>query len=311
METKTNNGYLKWILIGSLALVWGSSFMLMKRALVNYEPDQMAAIRMFASFLFLVPFTFSRFKEVQPHQWKYIAATGFLGNGIPAFLFAFAQTKVPSFMAGMLNSLTPVFTLALSFFIFNIKVQGMRLLGVLIGLAGAVGLILHNANGSIFQISWHAILIIVATLCYAGSVNVIRHKLHDAGALTVSSFALCFVGPLTGIYLFGFTDFADQIQWNQSFFNGSFFNIFSVNPINPFESLLCVLMLALFGTAISVVVFNQLIKIAGALFASSVTYLIPIVAMLWGMVHGEPLHLLHLFCLAAILFGVYLINRSK
>jgi drug/metabolite transporter (DMT)-like permease len=311
METKTNNGYLKWILIGSLALVWGSSFMLMKRALVNYEPDQMAAIRMFASFLFLVPFTFSRFKEVQPHQWKYIAATGFLGNGIPAFLFAFAQTKVPSFMAGMLNSLTPVFTLALSLFIFNIKVKGLRLLGVLIGLAGAIGLILHNANGSIFQISWHAILIIVATLCYAGSVNVIRHKLQDAGALTVSSFALCFVGPLTGIYLFGFTDFASQITWDSSFFNGSFLNIFSMNPINHFESLLCVLMLALFGTAISVVVFNQLIKIAGALFASSVTYLIPIVAMLWGLSHGEPLQLLHLFCLAAILFGVYLINRSK
>jgi drug/metabolite transporter (DMT)-like permease len=311
MQTTPSNGYLKWILIGSLALVWGSSFMLMKRALVNFAPDQMAAIRMFASFLFLVPFTFTRFKEVQPQQWKYIAASGFLGNGIPAFLFAFAQTKVPSFMAGMLNSLTPVFTLALSFFIFNIKVKGMRLLGVLIGLAGAIGLIIHNANGSVFQISWHAILIIVATLCYAGSVNVIRYKLHDAGALTVSSFALCFVGPISGVYLFGFTDFLHHLQFDQQFFTGSFFNIFSTNPINTFESLISVLILALFGTAISVVVFNQLIKIAGSLFASSVTYLIPIVAMLWGVVFGEPLVPIHLLFLAAILVGVYLINRSK
>lgn len=311
METQTNKGYLKWILIGSLALVWGSSFMLMKRALVHFEPDQMAAIRMFSSFLFLVPFTIGRFSEVKTHQWKYIAATGFLGNGIPAFLFAFAQTKVPSFMAGMLNSLTPVFTLALGFFIFKIKVKGMRLLGVALGLAGAVGLILHNANGSLFQISWHAILIIVATLCYAGSVNVIRHKLSDAGSLTVSAFALCFVGPITGIYLFGFTDFLEHFSFNAQMLNGSFFNIFSNNPINPFESLICILLLALFGTAISVVVFNQLIKIAGALFASSVTYLIPIVAMLWGVVHGEALHALHLLFLAFILFGVYLINRSK
>lgn len=302
---------MKWILIIALALVWGSSFMLMKHALVNFPPDQMASIRMFSSFLFLVPFTFSRWREVRPDQWKYVAATGFLGNGIPAFLFGFAQTKVPSFMAGMLNSLTPVFTLGLGFIIFNTKVSGARLFGVLLGLAGAVGLILHNANGSFQNISWQAILVVLATLCYAGSVNVIRHKLHDAGALTVSAFALCFVGPITGIYLFGFTDFLPKLMQASTSYSGNHFDFFSSQPDSPLESLVYVLILALFGTAISVVVFNRLIKIAGALFASSVTYLIPIVAMLWGVVDGEPLEALHLIFLSAILGGVYLINKSK
>jgi drug/metabolite transporter (DMT)-like permease len=311
MEEENRQPYLKWFLIGFLALIWGSSFMLMKRALVNIAPDQMASIRMFSSFLFLLPFTFSRFKEVKPHQWKYIAATGFLGNGIPSYLFGFAQTKVPSFMAGMLNSLTPVFTLGLGFIIFRTKVQGMRLFGVMLGLAGAVGLILHNANGSIFQVSWQAILVVLATVCYAGSVNVIRHKLHDAGSMTVSAFALCFVGPLAGFYLFGFTDFIERLSADHLQVTDSFMNLFSSHATGMLESLVCVLLLALFGTAISVVIFNQLIKIAGALFASSVTYLIPIVAMLWGVVDGEPLQLLHLFFLAAILFGVYLINKSK
>lgn len=283
----------------------------MKHALVNFPPDQMASIRMFSSFLFLLPFTFSRFAEVKKEQWKYIAATGFLGNGIPAFLFGFAQTNVPSFMAGMLNSLTPVFTLGLGFIIFNTKVSGGRLMGVLLGLAGAVGLILHNANGSFQQISWHAILIVLATLCYAGSVNVIRHKLLDAGALTVSAFALCFVGPITGIYLFGFTDFLPKLLQDASSFSGNHFDFYASQPDSPIESLVYVLILALFGTAISVVVFNRLIKIAGSLFASSVTYLIPIVAMLWGMVDGEPLELLHLLFLGAILGGVYLINKSN
>lgn len=311
MEENNHHPYLKWILIGFLALIWGSSFMLMKRGLVNIAPDQMASIRMFSSFLFLVPFTFSRIREVKPHQWKYIAATGFLGNGIPAYLFSFAQTKVPSFMAGMLNSLTPVFTLGLGFIIFKTKVQGMRLFGVLLGLAGAVGLILHNANGSVFQISWQAILVVLATVCYAGSVNVIRHKLNDAGSLTVSAFALCFVGPLAGIYLFGFTDFVYRIGTENLQVTDSFMNFFATHHTGMLESLVSVLLLALFGTAISVVVFNQLIKIAGALFASSVTYLIPIVAMLWGVVDGEPLQMLHLLFLGAILMGVYLINKSN
>lgn len=285
---------LKWVLIFGLALVWGSSFILMKRALVDFSPDQVASIRMFASFIFLFPFVIGKASRVEPGQWKYIIATGFLGNGIPAFLFAYAQTKVPSFMAGMLNSLTPLFTMVLGYFIFKNKVTFNQAAGVTLGLLGAIGLILLTSGGRIEDVSWYPILIVIATICYAGSVNIIRHKLHAVESLVISGFALSIVGPLTGIHLFS-TDFIHRLNENP----------------HAWIALGYVLILALFGTAISIVVFNKLIKMSGALFASSVTYLIPIVAMLWGLADQEYMGVVHLLALAAILTGVYLINLKK
>jgi drug/metabolite transporter (DMT)-like permease len=294
MEMVHKNSSLKWILMAGLALVWGSSFILMKRALVDFLPDQVASIRMFASFLFLFPFVIGKSAKVKKGQWKFIFSTGFLGNGIPAFLFTYAQTKVPSFMAGMLNSLTPLFTMIMGYFIFKNKVSLSKILGVGVGLAGAVGLILLTSGGKIEDVSWYPMLIVLATICYAASVNIIRNKLHEVDSIVIAGFALFIVGPLTGIHLF-MTDFLTRL---------------SENP-HAWVALGYVLLLALFGTAISVVVFNQLIKMSGALFASSVTYLIPIVAMLWGVADGEQMGVFHLAALAAILGGVYLINLKK
>lgn len=285
---------MKWILIAALAVIWGSSFILMKKALVDFSPGQVASLRMFSSFLFLIPFVFHRLKEIKKEEWKFMVASGFLGNGIPAFLFAYAQTRIPSFMAGMLNSLTPVFTMALGYFIFNTRVTLLRVVGVSIGLAGAVWLIgMTTSTGDLSEVSWYPILIVIATLCYAGSVNIIRHKLQAADSLVIAAGALTSIGPITGIYLFS-TDFIDRLQ---------------TNP-DSWLSMAYVLILALLGTTLSLVFFNRLIKIAGALFASSVTYLIPIVAMLWGLADGETMGVWHLAALGAILGGVYLINKS-
>src|SRR6187431_3299496 len=146
---KTGEGQsLKWILMISLGLIWGSSFILMKRGLVDFPSDQVAAIRMFISFLCLFPFVILQAKKIKSHQWKFIFATGLLGNGIPAFLFTAAQTKIPSFMAGMLNSLVPIFTLTFGYFIFKSEVTKNKVAGVMLGLAGAVGLILLTSGGS-------------------------------------------------------------------------------------------------------------------------------------------------------------------
>ena len=278
----------------ALALIWGSSFILMKKALVDFTPGQVASVRMFSSFLFLLPFVYHRLSEIKTTEWKFMVASGFLGNGIPAFLFAYAQTRIPSFMAGMLNSLTPVFTLALGYFIFQTKVTLLRVLGVSIGLGGAIWLVgMTTASGDLSDVSWYPLLVVIATICYAGSVNIIRHKLQEADSLVIAAGALTSIGPLTGIYLFT-TDFTHRLE---------------TNP-DTWLSLFFVLILALVGTTLSLVFFNQLIKIAGALFASSVTYLIPIVAMLWGVADGESLGIWHLAALGAILGGVYLINKS-
>jgi drug/metabolite transporter (DMT)-like permease len=291
---KTNHNTMKWILIAGLAVIWGSSFILMKKALVDFSPGQVASLRMFSSFLFLLPFVWHRLKEIKTEQWKFMAGTGMLGNGIPAFLFAFAQTKIPSFMAGMLNSLTPVFTLAIGYFMFKTQVTFARFLGVAIGLAGAVWLVgMTTTTGDLSEVSWYPILIVIATLCYAFSVNIIKHKLQEADSLMIAAGALISIGPITGIYLFS-TDFLNRVE----------------TIPGAWISLIYVLILALLGTTFSLVIFNNLIKIAGALFASSVTYLIPIVAMLWGLADGEVMGVWHLAALGAILVGVYLINKS-
>ncbi len=276
-----------------LSLIWGSSFILMKRGLEDFTPTQVAAIRLSAAFLCLFPFVMTHASKIKRHQWKYIFATGLLGNGIPAFLFTLAQTEVPSFLAGMLNSLTPVFTMAIGYFIFENRVSAIKVIGVGLGLAGAVALIMVTAGGDIGPISWFPILIVIATFCYGMSVNIIKNKLHDVAAVNISGFALLIVGPPTGLYLF-MTDFTGRL---------------SENP-HAFISLGYVLLLGIFGTAISIVVFNRLIKTSGALFASSVTYMIPIVAMLWGVADGEKIGIWHLVAMGAILGGVNLINHK-
>ncbi len=278
----------------ALSLIWGSSFILMKRGLEDFTPYQVAAIRMTAAFLCLFPFVMLHASKIQRHQWKYIFATGLLGNGIPAFLFSLAQTEVPSFLAGMLNSLTPVFTMAIGYFIFKNQVSAGKVIGVGLGLAGAVGMIMVTAGGTIGPVSWFPVLIVIATFCYGLSVNIIKNKLRDVAAVNISGFALLIVGPPTGIYLF-MTDFTSRL---------------SENP-HALVSLGYILLLGIFGTAISIVVFNRLIKTSGALFASSVTYMIPIVAMLWGVADGEKIGVWHLVAMGAILGGVYLINHAS
>lgn len=167
-------------------------------------------------------------------------------------------------------------------------------MGVLLGLGGATGLILISANGSFSHVSWYPLLIVLATVMYACSVSIIKNKLQEVKSILISGFALFIVGPPTGIYLFT-TDFIP---------------ILKSNP-HAMASLGYVVILALFGTAISIVIFNKLIKVSSALFASSVTYLIPIVAMLWGLLDGEKMVASHLIALAAILGGVYLINKKS
>lgn len=292
---KSEDKVLRWFYLALLALVWGSSFILMKRGLLAFEPDQMAALRMFASFIALFPFVIPHVKKVKKENFKYIFATGILGNGIPAFLFAFAQTKISSSMAGMLNSLTPVFVVILGLLIFKSAFKISHILGVIIGLGGAVSLILVNSKANVLTgDAWYGSLVLLATICYAFSVSIIRHYLHTVDSLFITGFALFAVGIPCGIYLFS-TDFVPR---------------FATNP-QAWSSFGYIITLALLGTALSTVLFNKLVKISNALYASSVTYLIPIVAVMWGFYDGESLHVTHFLAMGAILTGVYLINYSS
>lgn len=301
-----------YLLLGSLALIWGSSFMLMRFSLSTYTPVQIGCLRMCCAALVMTPFLFRGFKSVQPGQWKYLLTTGLFGNAIPSILFPLAQTGISSSLAGMINSLTPVFTLLLGALVFATPVNKSGVSGLIVGFAGAV-LLIAAGNGTIHASSpVFPAYVVCATVCYAISVNVLRHKLAGLHPLTITAFALLFIGLPMGIYLFS-TDFLERTIHGFDRTAADFPLVLfpGGNSGSAVVSLVSVFVLGVVGTAISTVLFNRLIQLSGAVVASSVTYLIPVVATCWGSVFGERIGWMHIAGLALVLSGVYLINGRK
>jgi drug/metabolite transporter (DMT)-like permease len=286
--------FIPIILLIALALIWGSSFILMKNGLKVYSAAQVATMRMFFSFIFLLPLTISNFKKIPLKYFGIITLVGLLGNGLPAVLFANAQTKLSSSTAGVLNSLTPLFTLIIAVAFFKQHFSSTKITGIIIGMIGAIVLIMFKGNGSIETNYQYGSYIFLATLCYAWSVNLIKNYLHELPAIAISSMALFIIGPLYGYYLFAHTDFIFKTMHDGS----------------AHQALVYILLLALFGTAISLVLFNKLVQLTTPVYAASVTYLIPIVALFWGFLDGEPISFIQIIGLLGILIGVYLANKN-
>jgi drug/metabolite transporter (DMT)-like permease len=289
-----NTKALNWIILIALALTWGSSFILMKRGLEVFSSDEVAALRIFIAFLFLSPLLIKHFKKDLIKHWKGFLGMGLLGNFIPAFLFTKAETGISSSLTGMLNSLTPLFTLLLGVLLFKSKTKLINAIGILIGFIGAIGLLTAGKSEDMNNNLLFGVYVVLATVCYALSVNIIKKELGQVNSITATVWAMMFIGPLAGIYLFGFTDFMADLKTNAL----------------AYESLGYVSILAIFGTALSVIIFNVLIKNTNALFASSVTYLIPVVAMGWGILDGEEVVVMHFIWIIIILLGVYLVNKK-
>ena len=277
-----------------LAFVWGSSFILMKRGLVAYSSGQVAALRMVIAFIFFLPYIVVAFKKVNKKYWKYLIISGLFGNAIPAFLFTKAETAISSSLAGMLNSLVPLFTIILGTLFFKVATNKLKFIGVFIGLIGAIMLL--SGNGFNFKSSefTYSLLVVAATICYAISVNTIKRYLQELNPLLVSSFVFMFIGPPLLIYLFS-TDFI---------------KITTTNPEAPI-SLGFITILAVFGTALSLIIFNTLVQQTSALFASTTTYLIPVFAIMWGIFDGETINLIQIAGILVILVGIYFINKLK
>lgn len=288
-----SNATTAWTLMIVLAFIWGSSFILMKRGLETYTPFQIGAIRMGASFICLLPFMRSALRKVPRSKWKYLFAAGWLGNGIPSILFPLAETHLNSALTGMLNSLTPLFTFIIGISLFKMKFSQNKIYGLVIGLIGACLLVAGSNNDNAQSDLLFTAAVILATVCYGTSVNIIRSKLADIDSYSNTAMALMFTGIPMAVSLF-FTDFISRTQ----------------SDPDAASSLVYVLVLAILGTALSTVLFNRLIKVSGALFATSVTYLIPVVAVMWGLADKESLSPMHFLGLSGALIGVYLINKS-
>jgi len=285
---------IHWIALAILVVVWGSSFILIKRGLVAFSSMEVGALRIAISFLVLSPLLIRHLKKVPRRAMIYFILSGIIGNGLPPFLFAMAQTVIDSYMAGVLNSLTPLFTLLIGVLFFGIRTRWINVLGVAIGLGGAIGL-LSVANGGQLNNAWYGLLAVAAAVCYATNMNLIKRYLSGFSALTITSVVFMFIGIPSLIYLFA----------------GS--NMVSVLADDPrgWESFGYIAILAVVGTAVAMIIHNWLIKQTSALFTSTVTYLMPVVSIMWGISDGEAFLAMYLLWIALILAGVYLANRKE
>ncbi|MFD0993967.1 DMT family transporter [Tenacibaculum geojense] len=288
------NDQLKWVFLIVLSLVWGSSFILMKKALNGMSPVHVGALRILTASVFLVLIGFTSLKKIKKHQWKYVFYSALLGTFFPAFLFAYAISGIDSSIASILNSFTPFNTLIIGALVFGFAFKKQQLFGILIGLFGTIILIAKGADMNPNQNYWLALLPIISSLGYAFNVNIIKKYLQDLEplAITTGNFVLIIIPTLLVLVL---TGFFSSFEWNTTT-QSSFFYI---------------VILSLFGTSIAKVMFNKLIHMSSPVFSTSVTYLIPIIAVIWGILDGEELSIIQLLAGVVILIGVYLANKKK
>jgi drug/metabolite transporter (DMT)-like permease len=284
----------QWIMLIFLAFIWGASFILMKKGLQSFTNFQVGAMRVFFSFIFFIPLIIRNLKKISRDNLGSLLIVGFIGNAIPAFLFATAQTEVNSSLAGILNSLTPIFTMVIGILLYGNRVKWLSVGGLVIGFAGAIGLILSMNNiATEGANNWYGLFAVVATVCYGINVNEIKFRLKELDGVAIASLGFIFIGPLSGMILI----FGD-------------YSLAASSPV-LFDSLLSVTGLAFFSSFIAIIFMNILIKYTTTLFAASVTYIIPIFAVFWGTIDGESFLMVQAFWALVILAGVYIVNSSK
>ncbi len=287
-----NSKFTNWGLFILLSFIWGSSFILMKEGLKELTAYQVAALRMLSAGVVLLPFALKGFRTVERKSLKYIMLTGFIGSFIPAILFCIAQTKIDSALAGMLNALTPLFVIVVGVLFFKTRTNWQKTLGVIVGFGGMILLFLSQKNAEHDNHWQYAFLILLATICYGFNVNILNRYLKQISSIQIA--AIAFVSLIIPSVILLLVD---------GFLNHSF-------TASVLKATGAGALLGIFGTAIASILFYMLMKRAGALFASMVTYGIPFVAMFWGVMAGESITPLQILGLLIILSGVYLANKQ-
>ncbi|PQB05683.1 DMT family transporter [Aureitalea marina] len=293
----------KWVYLAILSLIWGSSFILIKKSLVGLTDYQVGSLRIVLTSLFLFSIGFRSIREIKRKHWKWVAISGFVSSFFPPFLFATAQTQIGSGISSILNSIVPLNTIIFGALLFGIGVTIRQVWGVIIGLIGTIMLILGGLMAEKGGLDaafsgntnfWYSGLIIMATIGYALNVNIIKKYLSSISALAVT----------TGNFLFIFLPGLAVLYWT-----GFFQTIMESQEMQ--RSAMYVVLLSLVGTAVAKVLFNKMVQIASPVFASSVTYTMPIVAVGWGILDGERFGFIQIVAAAIILIGVYLSNKKK
>ena len=284
----------KWLYLGVISLVWGSSFILMKKALIGLAPFQIGALRILISGVLLFVVAFDKIIKIEKRHWVPIAQVAFIASFFPAFFFAFVIDEIDSSVSAVLSSLTPLITMILGALFFGFAYQKKQIIGIFVGLLGSLLLILSGVENNPDQNYFYTLLILLSSIGYALSLNIIKSKLQDANAMAITAGGFLLLLPFALVILF---------------FSGFFELNFSREIVQ--HSLGYVFLLSLLGTAFAKVLFNKLVQISTPVFSSSVTYLITVVAVSWGFIDGERLSFYQMVAISVVFTGVYLVNKKK
>lgn len=293
MLKRINTPLGHWIILFSLSLVWGSSFILMKRGLEAFSFEQLAALRLFIAFVFVTLLGWKFYFNMPLNKLWPLFLSGFVGSAIPAVLFSKSETYLDSGLVGMLNVLTPLFTLFIGVLFYSVKVKRINYIGVFIGVIGTIYLFFPDVKDLNTKAISYSLMVLVATACYGWSANIIKAHLQQLNAVQITTLSLIFIGPWAGIYLFTASNFVEVMQSHPK----------------AWSSLGYIAVLAITCSVLSVIAFNELIKMTNALFATSCTYIIPFVAILWGVLDNEIITTHQLTGFAIIIAGIYLVNK--
>lgn len=288
-----NKQFTKWLLFLLLSLIWGSSFVLMKIGLQQLTSYQVASLRILSAGLIMLPITIKYIDLIPRNKLLLVFISGFIGNFIPAFLFCIAEEKIDSGLAGTLNSLTPIFVVITGFVFFKIQTTRNKIIGIFVAFMGSFLLLLSTSN---LQGNMHfslILLVVAATILYGFNVNMVAQKLSTIPSLHIAAVALTLnaLPALLVLFLTGY------------------FKL-SLRHMELIISTSAAVVLGILGTAIATVTFYMLVKRAGGVFATMVTYGIPFIAIGWGIIYGETFGWQQAFCLVIILTGVYYSNKK-
>mgnify|MGYP000387554702 FL=1 len=284
----------KWGTLIILSFIWGSSYILIKKGLTGLTPVQLGSLRVIITTILIAPIGYNKIKHIPKNKMKWVAISAFVGSFFPAYLFAFAETEISSSVTAVMVSLTPLFTLLISVIIFGEDLLKKQVIGVIIGFLGIVVLINNELLSSSFNILF-VMFIVLAAFCYAVNANLLKYKLPNIPALGIVFMSFLFMFIPAFIVLF-FSNFP--------------FSDFTSDPL-ILESIVYIVILALFGTAIAKVMYIKLLAISTPVFSVSTTYLMPVVAIFWGLLDGEEFKLTQFFGTSIILLGVYLVTKKK
>jgi drug/metabolite transporter (DMT)-like permease len=293
-STTSHHNLQNWILLLLLTFIWGTSYILIKKGLLAFSPLELATLRISISFLCSLPFTVKAIRTIPRDKYFTVLQIGIFGSGAPALLFAVSMTHSGSAVNGILNSLSPIWTLIIGYYLFRIHISSTKILGVVMGFVGALILVLGKTGASFEVDIVYSFLPVIATFCYGMSTNITKQKLQYQSPVYTTSLAMMMIGIPALITLLLLTDAPAKIASGMVWM--------------PF---IYVCVLSIFGTLIAWMLFYRLVQRTDALFGASVTYLIPVVAISWGILDGEILSLLQFGGMVLILVGVYFTTKQK